>query len=106
MLSGQAQALLAPFFQPPIYQGSWYGAVCRAGGRTGAGQGVRSAEDQPCAFDPGPAPIMPGMGLRRRHGRQFALWRVDDPNSAASAQRLITALAERHLAETDYPHAP
>ncbi|MDI9549497.1 MAG: hypothetical protein QM346_18035 [Chloroflexota bacterium] len=93
-LSGQAQALLAPFFQPPIYQGSWYEPYAEQAGVQGAGQGVRSAEDQPCAFDPGPAPIMPGgWACADGMGANFRVWwRADDPNSAAKAQRLITAL--------------
>ena len=67
-LSGQAQALLAPFFQPPIIREAGTSRMqSRRAYRGGAGRAVRGSAMpltrglRRCA----------GMGLRRRHGHNF-----------------------------------
>lgn len=99
-LSAQTRATLAPFFQPPIYQDSWYAAAPdslaaaqMAASSSTAAPAASQAEE--CAVDPGPSPIQPGGWgcIDGGPGTNFRVWwELKIPQEEARAQKIVQAM--------------
>ena len=94
-LSSATRAILAPFFQPPIYQDSWYARSRSAVAKQVVEDAAEVIAAEECAFDPGPAPIEAGAwgcidgGL----GTNFRVWwELEIPGEKARAEKIAQAM--------------